>query len=185
MESNQDKVSVGMTVKIGLPKYSSADVHISYESVAKPGETKEELYTRVSSFVEERLREAEAKLVITRGEPNKEPKAVQADEEEEAPRAKTPFKKLGGLSKLKFKTKKQEAPVEEETEESDEEVETELEARESEEAELEAADSEDDGDEASEDVQKEIEKIKAKYGMTKPKTDSGSAEGSSLSKLKR
>lgn len=54
-QTQADRVNYSFGMKIGLGDYSSADFHLSLSSDVRSGETVEEAFERVKTFVEERV----------------------------------------------------------------------------------------------------------------------------------
>lgn len=99
--SNEDKVSVSLTVKVGLPNYGSADAQVSYTSAVTEGETPDEAYERVLAFVSEKIAEHQTRL-----------NALAEGEEPEAKADKKPSQGAAFLNKVK-ENKTEEASTEE------------------------------------------------------------------------
>jgi hypothetical protein len=108
-EKQNDKVTVSLTYKVGLPNFSSADAQVSYSSEVLNGETPDETYERVLNFVKAKVAERKAELDSLANGGNKTGK--------ENPKLKTPFK-LG----KKVKQEEPEESEEEETETTSEEA---------------------------------------------------------------
>ncbi len=58
MIETEDKIAYGLTFKVGLPNYGSADCHVSYSSSVKDGEKPEDTFARVKAFVEAKKKSA-------------------------------------------------------------------------------------------------------------------------------
>jgi hypothetical protein len=174
LENTQDRIGISMTFKVGLANYSSADVQVSYVASAKDGETPDDLFNRVKTFVEVRLEES--KTLLLKDAPRDSKKQSQSDRVDEEETENTPKKKPlslgGGFSRLKISGKKKEEPKEEESEEESEPKTIKAKSQVDEH-------KEDEGhSEVEMKTQSTIEAIKAKYmGKT--------TEGSLVSNLKR
>jgi hypothetical protein len=53
--SELDRISYAMGIKVNLGNYESADVHISFSTDVKSGETKEQALKRAAKFVENEI----------------------------------------------------------------------------------------------------------------------------------
>jgi len=58
----EDRVSYSMGIKVNLGNYQSADVHISYSTDVKKGETPQQALNRSQKFVEDNVEEQHEKL---------------------------------------------------------------------------------------------------------------------------
>lgn len=184
---NQDRISVSMTVKVGLPNYGSADVQVSYASTAMAEETSEELYTRVSSFVATKIALEKAKLTDENSAPRiqktareipAETSAEDSGEEEKS----APKKAFGGFGRLKFgkKPSKAEAPKVDSDEESEGEVSEPKEAASLSPVQEDESPKAETAPDVAASNKSKIDEIRAKYGMVNKPSSS-----SSVSNLKR
>ena len=165
----QDKISYGLTIKVGLPNYGSADCHISYSSSILEDETPETALTRVKAFVEANL-ETKRKELIAMAESDGEA-TVEAEEKPEKKKSKG----LRGLARLKKNRAKAQEEDEAEAKSSESEAEepaVEVESEEEEETPIETK--------KSSSVSDKIAALREKHGMT-----NSVGSGNSTASLKR
>ena len=62
MEKTADRITLTFGQKIGLPNYSSRDVHITYSTDSIEGETPAQTYDRACKFVVEKIKEELIKI---------------------------------------------------------------------------------------------------------------------------
>jgi len=174
----QDKISYGLTIKVGLPNYGSADCHISFSSSVQEGEKPEDTLARVKAFVEANLEAKKAELVAMSEADGEATVAVEEKEETEAVEAKAePAKKkskgLRGLARLKKNRAKAQEEDESDAQPSEaaaEEPAVEVEAKEEAPVETKKESS----------VSDKIAALRAKHGMT-----NSVGSGNSTASLKR
>ena len=177
MHVEQDKISYGLTIKVGLPNYGSADCHVSYSSSIKEDETPEKALKRVKAFVEKNL-ETKKKELIALSEQD-DSVTVPDSEDTKTTKEKAPDKKKsGGLGRLRSAKKNAdakddgEAKGDEDTVNVDEEEKAEASAKEESSSETEGAEDEDS-------TASKIAALKARFGVGKK------TEGQTTSSLKR
>ena len=127
------EVTYSKTLKIGLPEYSSEDIHISLTLSVDEGESYDEKYTEAKDWVLKKV-EVEQEAILNQvdnetgefkskeqlDEEAEENDVIVEDEEEEG--YKTAPKATKGKKKLKMVTKRKIEPEEEDDEEEEEDT---------------------------------------------------------------